>query len=134
LKDEALDRTVWRTRFGRGYGPVVRQTTEWMKKVIRKLGMRSHYFVSHIVFCVATLCVDWYVRTHVSKKCTDCVFRWPQHDVTNQNNCYSHQNLKLYSVSRCSCAVRKLNIRTCNYSVILRTVLLISVYHCREGA
>jgi hypothetical protein len=28
LKEEALDRTVWRTRFGRGYGPVVRQTTE----------------------------------------------------------------------------------------------------------
>jgi hypothetical protein len=28
LKDEALDRTVWRTRFGRGYGPVVRQTAE----------------------------------------------------------------------------------------------------------
>jgi hypothetical protein len=29
LKEEALDRTLWRTRFGRGYGPVVRQTTEW---------------------------------------------------------------------------------------------------------
>jgi hypothetical protein len=28
LNEEALDRTVWRTRFGRGYGPVVRQTTE----------------------------------------------------------------------------------------------------------
>jgi len=28
LKDEALDRTVWRARFGRGYGPVVRQTTK----------------------------------------------------------------------------------------------------------
>ena len=27
LEEEALDRTVWRTRFGRGYGPVVRQTT-----------------------------------------------------------------------------------------------------------
>jgi len=27
LKEEALDSTVWRTRFGRGYGPVVRQTT-----------------------------------------------------------------------------------------------------------
>jgi hypothetical protein len=25
LKEEALDRTIWRTRFGRGYGPVVRQ-------------------------------------------------------------------------------------------------------------
>jgi hypothetical protein len=28
LKEEALNRTLWRTRFGRGYGPVVRQTTE----------------------------------------------------------------------------------------------------------
>jgi hypothetical protein len=26
LKEEALDLTVWRTRLGRGYGPVVRQT------------------------------------------------------------------------------------------------------------
>jgi hypothetical protein len=24
LKEEALDRTLWRTRFGRGYGPVVK--------------------------------------------------------------------------------------------------------------
>ena len=28
LKDEALDRTIWRARFGRGFGPVVRQTSE----------------------------------------------------------------------------------------------------------
>jgi len=28
LKEEALDRTVWRTGFGRGYGPVVRPITE----------------------------------------------------------------------------------------------------------
>jgi len=28
LKEEALDRNMWRTGFGRGYGPVVRQTTE----------------------------------------------------------------------------------------------------------
>jgi hypothetical protein len=28
LKEEALDRTLCRTRFGRGYGPVVRQTTK----------------------------------------------------------------------------------------------------------
>jgi hypothetical protein len=28
LKEEALDRTLWRIRFGRGYGPVIRQTTE----------------------------------------------------------------------------------------------------------
>jgi len=28
LKEEALDRTMWRARFGRGFGPVVRQTTQ----------------------------------------------------------------------------------------------------------
>ena len=27
LKEEALDRTMWRACFGRGFGPVVRQTT-----------------------------------------------------------------------------------------------------------
>jgi Flp pilus assembly protein TadB len=29
LNEEALDLSVWRTRFGKGYGPVVRQTAEW---------------------------------------------------------------------------------------------------------
>jgi hypothetical protein len=28
LKEEPLDRTMWRARFGRGLGPVVRQTTK----------------------------------------------------------------------------------------------------------
>jgi hypothetical protein len=28
LKEEALDRSMWRARFGRGFGPVVRQTAK----------------------------------------------------------------------------------------------------------
>jgi len=28
LKEEALDHIMWRARFGRGFGPVVRQTTK----------------------------------------------------------------------------------------------------------
>jgi len=28
LKAEALDRSKWRARFGRGFGPVVKQTTK----------------------------------------------------------------------------------------------------------
>jgi hypothetical protein len=28
LKEEALDRTMWTAHFGRGFGPVVRQTTK----------------------------------------------------------------------------------------------------------
>jgi len=30
LKEETLDHTMWRARFGRGFEPVVRQTTKWM--------------------------------------------------------------------------------------------------------
>jgi hypothetical protein len=30
FKEEAVDRTMWRARFGRGFGPVVRQTAKWM--------------------------------------------------------------------------------------------------------
>ena len=30
LREKSLDRSIWRARFGRGFGPVVRQTTKWM--------------------------------------------------------------------------------------------------------
>jgi hypothetical protein len=30
LKEKDLDRTVWRTCFGRGYGPVLKQTTKFV--------------------------------------------------------------------------------------------------------
>jgi hypothetical protein len=36
LKEEARDRTLWRARFGRGYSPVVRQTTEWMNEWMKE--------------------------------------------------------------------------------------------------
>jgi hypothetical protein len=32
LKEEDLDRTMWRARFGRGFGPVVRQTAKWINE------------------------------------------------------------------------------------------------------
>ena len=32
LKEKALDRTMWRARFARSFGPVVRQNTEWMNE------------------------------------------------------------------------------------------------------
>jgi hypothetical protein len=33
LNEEALDRTMWIAHFGRDFGPVVRQTTKWMKNI-----------------------------------------------------------------------------------------------------
>jgi hypothetical protein len=34
LKEEALDRTMWRARFGRGFRPVTRQTAKWMHEFL----------------------------------------------------------------------------------------------------
>lgn len=36
MGEEALDRTVWRTGFGRGSGPVVGWTTQWIHEVVRR--------------------------------------------------------------------------------------------------
>ena len=45
LKEEALDRTVWRARFGRGFGPVVRQIAEltFRHRASCILGQAFHY-------------------------------------------------------------------------------------------
>jgi hypothetical protein len=37
LREEALDRTHWRARFGKGYGPVVRQTTQSLYRPVQRL-------------------------------------------------------------------------------------------------
>jgi hypothetical protein len=36
LKEEALDRTMWRARFGRGFGPVEERLLESMSTVLPK--------------------------------------------------------------------------------------------------
>jgi hypothetical protein len=41
LKEEALDRTMWRAGFGRGFGPVVRQTAKWMNAPDQKQTARK---------------------------------------------------------------------------------------------
>jgi hypothetical protein len=33
LKEQVLDRTMWRAGFGRGFGPVLRQTAKWMNEL-----------------------------------------------------------------------------------------------------
>jgi hypothetical protein len=54
LKEEALDRTMWRAGFGRGFGPVVRETAKWMLCLIfLKLPSYSHSEINIAYF----LCV-----------------------------------------------------------------------------
>jgi hypothetical protein len=41
LKEEAIDRTLWRTRFGRNYGPIARHKSKWMSLCTRTV-IRDH--------------------------------------------------------------------------------------------
>jgi hypothetical protein len=46
LKEEALDRIMWRARFGRGFGPVVRQNTKWMNRADDRTATAKYSIVS----------------------------------------------------------------------------------------
>ena len=60
LYKEALDRTPWRTRFGRGYGPVIRQTMRWWlwwwydKVSVIDNYQTSHCYLYRALYCVRT--------------------------------------------------------------------------------
>jgi hypothetical protein len=72
LKEEALDRTVWRARFGRGFGPVVRQTTKWIISYHISYHIRScHilYISFHIIWYHKHWCV--FLSGTMTKKCTN---------------------------------------------------------------
>jgi len=60
LKEEALECTVWRACFGRGFGPVVRQNTEWMNEWMNLLANKwvnvslpqsNETFISYPLVC-----------------------------------------------------------------------------------
>ena len=53
LKEEALDRTVWRNHFGGGFGPVVRQNTEWMNCKLIYVGKKKISWHSCEIYCVS---------------------------------------------------------------------------------
>jgi len=48
LKEGALDRTMWRHHFGGGFGPVIRQNTEWMNETM-ELADSSYRAVQSLV-------------------------------------------------------------------------------------
>jgi hypothetical protein len=48
LKKGALDLTMWRARYGRGFGPVVRQTTKRMND-----NSESVQIVTNVLCCIA---------------------------------------------------------------------------------
>ena len=53
LQEEALDSTMWTACFGKGFGPVIRQTTKWMNEWIQELicfcNFKLEDYTSHIM-------------------------------------------------------------------------------------
>jgi hypothetical protein len=64
LKEEALDRTMWRARFGRGFGPVVRQTTKWMNELS----------ATHMIQAAVILPISWVRCVRRMLLCALCVW------------------------------------------------------------
>ena len=58
LKEEALDRTKWTARFGRGFGPVVRQTTKWMKECSNSVNFWCYISALKLIFCTGSAYVN----------------------------------------------------------------------------
>jgi hypothetical protein len=49
VTEEALDHSVWRTRFGRSYEPLERQTTEWMRVYFES--QLNNFVTQNIINC-----------------------------------------------------------------------------------
>jgi hypothetical protein len=66
LKEEALDRTMWRYRFGGGFGPVVGQNTKWMNALLfyPKVFNCTKYSVGLLITFSYPVIVT-YINTHV---------------------------------------------------------------------
>jgi hypothetical protein len=56
LKEESLDRIMWRNRFGGGFGPVVRQITEWMRPGFRTWVTIRLCWLRFLVHHIRTTC------------------------------------------------------------------------------
>jgi hypothetical protein len=54
LKEKALDCTMWKARYGRDFGSVVRQTTKWINEPVGKgfLGINLEWQIKTRIFRV----------------------------------------------------------------------------------
>jgi hypothetical protein len=68
LKEEALDHTLRRTRFGRDYGPVVRQTTWLIDWLIDWYRAEPVFYLTNVVFPL--------LSAHLSYRCSPHK-QWP---------------------------------------------------------
>ena len=62
FKEEAMDLTMWTARFGRCFGPVVRQTTKWMNM---ELTLRAGCWTKFCMYLLKVICpYSYYTLFH----------------------------------------------------------------------
>jgi hypothetical protein len=62
LKEEALNRTVWRNRFGGCFEPVNRQNSEWMNEwTYLLLGHSSGAVAGYVSLCIVHRVTTWLI-------------------------------------------------------------------------
>jgi hypothetical protein len=95
LKEKALDCTMWRSRFGRGFWPVVRQTTKWMNVISECSAVCN---VNSICCINMVIMVVLYAVSCVSPSFEHIVFLiWPPHNETELSLTFSPMiSLKWY--------------------------------------
>jgi hypothetical protein len=69
LKEEALDRTMWRARFGRSFGPVVRQTAKWKRCNMRAEITLFYALISSTHINWASECAEQQCGASILTKC-----------------------------------------------------------------
>jgi len=113
LKEEALDCTIWRARFGRGFGPVVRQNTKWMNELM------TEWINEHIyIYRIHGQALQWPVHFDGCLSCLKiCIvyrfffsYFWTVHCNKNQQNCtlvtlmfqFTNSVFDMFRTSKCS--------------------------------
>ena len=99
LKEEALDRTVWRAGFGRSFGPVLRQTTKCMNNKHNtktpwslEISKREAKWFGHILRrnCLLQRVIEGKIKGGVEVRERRGRRRWKLLDYLKERRRYSH--------------------------------------------
>ena len=74
LKEEALDRTMWRNRFGRGFGPVVWQITDNDDEPTCSMNYELIYQLNAIEYLLCTFSSTYFGLTRPPSRAMDVKF------------------------------------------------------------
>jgi hypothetical protein len=77
MKEEALDRTLRRDGFGKGFGPAVKHTTEWMSCTGKPFAVKCSHFClwvydTHFLTSGVTLYSKEVTKLNVTSKILEC--------------------------------------------------------------